>query len=882
VARANKQSAQLSNTNAQSKSYSATPLRRRHTARLGGGARKIVGALRERAIQEIGMVSCASVPLTGSTCRSLNELGDRLCDLGGPGALLPAAAEVLGSALGLSWAGQGEVYRGNGTISIAHAWIAPGTAAPAGEIHLRGCDALVDELKRGETVHVADVDEDIRTAATAEALRAVGAQAFLCTPMNAQGRTLLLFLACTNRRVWRADELFLAGEVAERTRAALGRFMGEREVQTLTASRERQVVERTAERDCVWRLSRDLIAVMSADGVFQAVNPAWTTVLSLEQQELVGRNFLDVVWPEDAERSRTAFDSAASAADFADFENRCRHKDGTPCWISWHTSREDGLVYAYGRHVTEEKRAALELARAQQALLDSERRFHLLVEGVTDYAIFMLDSVGRVTSWNAGARHIKGYTASGIVGEHFSVFYTEEDRAAGVPDRALGKAAATGRFENEGWRLRKDGSCFWASVVINAIRGEDGALIGFAKVTRDMTERREAQQAMEELREQVTQAQKLDAIGQLTGGVAHDFNNLLTIIKSSADLLRRPDLTEERRLRYIDAISDSVNRGSRLTGQFLAFARRQPLEPQVFDATERIRGITDMLTSIVDARVRIVLDIRCEPCVVEADPNQFETALVNILVNARDAMDGEGSLTIRVDEASSLPARRGHGQGAGRFVAVSLTDTGAGIAPEALAKVFEPFFTTRGVGRGTGLGLSQVYGFAKQSGGDIVVESEVERGATFTLFLPRVDKHVCGDVPVEAEATPTVDNGCGLHVLLVEDDVEVGTFAAQLLRDLGYTTTWSANAHDALSRLADGQRFDVVFSDVVMPGMNGVELGQEIRCRYPDLPVILTSGYSHVLVEKGRYGFELVQKPYAAEEVSRALRRATRYGTAAP
>lgn len=383
--------------------------------------------------------------------------------------------------------------------------------------------------------------------------------------------------------------------------------------------------------------------------------------------------------------------------------------------------------------------------------------------------------------------------------------------------------------------------------------------------------------ALRQVEEHLRQSQKMEAVGQLTGGVAHDFNNLLTIIRSSVDFLRRPHLPDQRRNRYIDAISDTVDRASKLTGQLLAFARGQALKPEVFDVPGRIRAIGDMLRTIVGARIQILMEIACDRCFVEADVTQFETALVNMVVNARDAMNGEGALTIRVDSLSNIPPIRGHGGGTGRFVAVSIRDTGSGIPDEQLQHIFEPFFTTKEVGKGTGLGLSQVYGFAKQSGGNVAVESEVGAGTTFTLYLPRIERETEND-PGEGERTMgATEEAQECRVLLVEDNVEVGRFSQQLLQDLGYETTWAQNGAEALKLLdEDASRFDVVFSDVVMPGMSGVELGREIRQRHPGLPVVLTSGYSHVLAEEGRHGFELLHKPYAADEVSRLLRRMAR------
>jgi PAS domain S-box-containing protein len=371
------------------------------------------------------------------------------------------------------------------------------------------------------------------------------------------------------------------------------------------------------------------------------------------------------------------------------------------------------------------------------------------------------------------------------------------------------------------------------------------------------------------------QSQKLEAIGQLTGGVAHDFNNLLTIIRSSVDFLRRPELPEARKARYLDAVSETVERAAKLTGQLLAFARRQTLDPQVLALDDRLRAVADLIDTVTGARIRVVLDIADAPCLVRADLNQFETALVNMAVNARDAMDGEGTLTLRLSRRGALPPIRRHAGSSRPFVAVSLSDTGSGIAPEVLPRIFEPFFTTKEVGKGTGLGLSQVFGFAKQSGGDVDVESAPGGGATFTLYLPEVAAEAVEDPKGETAPFAPATNS-GQRVLVVEDNVEVGTFATQILEDLGYRTTWAANAEEALDRIGlDGSDFDVVFSDVVMPGMGGLALAKELRRRLPHLPVLLASGYSHVLAQDGHDGFRLLHKPYSAEQLGKLLQQVT-------
>ncbi|MCK2056281.1 PAS domain-containing protein [Methylobacterium sp. 37f] len=428
--------------------------------------------------------------------------------------------------------------------------------------------------------------------------------------------------------------------------------------------------------------------------------------------------------------------------------------------------------------------------------------------------------------------------------------------------RTLAQAIPVFRFENR-YRTR-DGNYRWLSWTAVPERGRSYCS------ARDVTDEKAREAALDQAQEALRQAQKMEAVGQLTGGVAHDFNNLLTVIKSSTDLLKRPGLAEDRRRRYVDAISDTVARAAKLTGQLLAFARRQALKPETFNVGTGVSAISEMIGTLTGARIEIVVQVPQTPCFVNADPSQFDTALVNMAVNARDAMGGQGRLTIEVSPVVGilpLDIRKG------AFVAVALTDTGTGIAPGDLHRIFEPFYTTKGVGQGTGLGLSQVFGFAKQSGGEVVVQSLPGRGATFTLYLPRVSEEA--EIPAVLEEIEPLTDGHGTCVLVVEDNPEVGGFATQTLAELGYHTVWATSAAEALHQLEKIPfRFEVVFSDIVMPGMNGIELAKEISRRRPDLPVVLASGYSHILAKEGTHGFELLHKPYSVEQLSRVLRKA--------
>ncbi|HSM94412.1 MAG TPA: ATP-binding protein, partial [Rhizomicrobium sp.] len=482
--------------------------------------------------------------------------------------------------------------------------------------------------------------------------------------------------------------------------------------------------------------------------------------------------------------------------------------------------------------------------------------FKLLVQSVTDYAIYMLDPDGVIASWNAGAERIKGYKPYEIMGRNYSEFFTPEDREAGVPGNALRTAAEHGRYESQGWRLRKDGSRFWVLAVIDAVRDEQGELLGFAKITRDMTEQREAQLRLERAQEQMAQSQKMEAIGHLTGGIAHDFNNLLMIVSGQAQLMKKR-ATNPKDIRSLDAIDQAAQSGANLTRQLLTFARRQRLNRISVDLGERLAAIRDLLVSSVGGSVSLKIHVAPDTWPVDTDIGELELALVNIAVNARDAMPGGGSLDIDVRNATL------DGGGvtllSGDFVALSLTDTGEGIPPDVLAKIFEPFFTTKEVGKGTGLGLSQVYGFARQSGGDVHISSELGKGTTVTLYLPR--SHAAAVSPIAVSPADHEISGEG-NVLLVEDNPQVGDVSKLLLEQLGYGVVRVDRPRAALEVLSKKNDFILVFSDIVMPGeMDGLALAREIRERHPKLPILLATGYSSAAERVGAE-FPILRKPY--------------------
>lgn len=404
-------------------------------------------------------------------------------------------------------------------------------------------------------------------------------------------------------------------------------------------------------------------------------------------------------------------------------------------------------------------------------------------------------------------------------------------------------------------------------------------LAALAQLNATLEERVEERTArLQQTEAALRQSQKLEAIGQLTGGVAHDFNNLLTIIRSSVDFLRMPNLSSERRDRYMTAVSETVERASKLTSQLLAFARRQPLKPEIIDVGKQVQSLGDMLETVTGARIQVKVQLCERPCYIRADLSQFETALINMALNARDAMRGQGTLVLRLDCGGGMPPIRGHAGAGQAFAAIALADTGTGIATPVLEHIFEPFFTTKEVGKGTGLGLSQVFGFAKQSGGNVDVSTVEGAGTVFTLYLPEVEAGKVLAPSIDATAHRVLDQG-KRRILIVEDNLEVGHFARQILQDLGYETAWATNAEEALIMVGpDATAFDAVFSDVVMPGIGGIALARKLRELRQELPVILTSGYSEELARKGHEGFEFLPKPYSIDQVSRVLSR-TMFGT---
>jgi PAS domain S-box-containing protein len=498
--------------------------------------------------------------------------------------------------------------------------------------------------------------------------------------------------------------------------------------------------------------------------------------------------------------------------------------------------------------------------------MSGERRFQLLVEAVTDCAIYMLDPQGYIVSWNSGAKNLKRYSADQIVGQHFSVLYNDEDRLAGVPARALDGAGQEGKWQDEGWRKRKDGSVFWASEVINAIRDEQGTLIGFAKVTRDITEQRQARQALDRSQEQLGYLRKMEALGRLTGSIAHNFNNLLMIVSGHAQTVKRLVKNDAKGLRAVDAIEIATKRGASLTRHMLSFSGRRQLNPETADLKVLVEGFGWLLNSLI-VNVQLAIQIPQDVWPVEIDASELELALVNMVLNSREAMPQGGSITITAENVR-LPDSESPKHLSGDFVALKITDTGSGIPPDVLPKIFDPFFTTKESNKSAGLGLSQVYGFAIQSHGAVGAKSETGKGTEITMHLPRT---IAAPTSVRSGEDSDIASVSGGRVLIVEDDAEVAEVTASLIDQLGYKCRLAIDAEDALQTLARGEKFDLVFSDVAMPGaMDGLGLAHALRHRYPGVPILLTSGLT-TPNEAAEEDILLLRKPYGLDDLRRAI-----------
>jgi PAS domain S-box-containing protein len=618
------------------------------------------------------------------------------------------------------------------------------------------------------------------------------------------------------------------------------------------------------------------IYMLDLDGRVASWNPGAEKIKGYTEAEILGEHFSRFYTPEDraAGAPERALRMAIETGRFTAEAWRCR-KDGSRFWalVVIDPVYQDGTLIGFAkitRDMTEQREAHL-------AAMESERRFRLLVESVTDYAICMLSPEGRLTNWNVGAERIKGYAASEIIGQHFSRFYTDEDIAAGKPEMALAIARRDGHYEVEGWRRRKDGSRFWASAAVDAIY-DQGKLVGFAKITRDLTERQDAQQRLEQSRELLFQSQKMEAVGQLTGGLAHDFNNLLTGISGSLELMKRR-LAQGRIAdleRFMTAALDASSRAAALTHRLLAFARRQTLDPKVISPNLLIVNLQDLLQRTIGPTIELEIVYATDLGSALCDPHQLDNAILNLCINARDAMPNGGRITIETTSAT-LNDHEAHARDVepGQYIVIGVTDTGNGIPADIVTHVFEPFFTTKPPGQGTGLGLSTIYGFAKQSGGQVLIDSRVGVGTTVRIYLPQNSGKANAEVRQDrmAEAPQA---GYDETILIVDDEPTVRTVITEVLGELGYAAIEVSDGASGLKVLQSDVRIDLLITDVGLPGgLNGRQMADTARLSRPKLPVLFITGYTESVAIGGgtlEPGMHLLGKPFAMEALANRIK----------
>ncbi|MBX4949291.1 PAS domain S-box protein [Rhizobium binae] len=615
------------------------------------------------------------------------------------------------------------------------------------------------------------------------------------------------------------------------------------------------------------------IYMLSPEGIVTSWNTGAQRFKGYKPSEILGEHFSRFYVEED--RAAGIPERAlAMAIERGRYEGEGwrQRKDGSRFWAHVvidpirHPSGELIGFAKITRDLTERK-------AAETAIRQSEEQFRRLVQGVSDYAIYMLDPEGNVSSWNFGAERIKGYRPDEIIGRHFSTFYTPEDRAAGLPEAALRVARAEGRFEREGWRVRKDGTRFWASVVVDVIRGDDGQVLGFAKITRDITEKMETQRALEQAREELFQSQKMEAIGQLTGGMAHDFNNLLMAVLGSLEILKKRMPQDRSLTSLVDNAMQGAQRGAALTQRMLAFSRRQELHIEPIDVSGLVRGMMDILSRSLGPLTTIETYYPVRLPTILTDPNQLEMAILNLVVNARDAMPAGGRITLRASE-ESIAAGNGP-LSAGRYVRIAVIDEGEGMDAKTLEQAVTPFFTTKGVGKGTGLGLSMVQGLATQSGGRLTLKSSPGQGTTAELWFPVVAVEQGTEVVAEP---PQRDDDAQrrLRIVAVDDDGLVLMNTTLMLEDLGHTVFEAMAGPEALDILRK-EPVDLVICDHAMPRMTGAQLAEAIRSEWPKMPIILATGYAD-LPDGAGANLPRLGKPFSQAQLADAISRVASQG----
>jgi len=794
------------------------------------------------------------------------NLVERLRAQQAPDDVMQIAAEAVGRRLGVNRAGFFQVIDDR-IIEYGASWV-DGVLPPlTGSVpSLSFGEGLGEVIRSGRTLVFGAPDDAMRPVDSA--LDAIDTKAGVSVPFLRGGRWEAgFYLSHGEPRAWTPEEVSLVEEIAQLSWDAAARVRAAASLMAVNESLAGEVARSTAERDRIWEVSRDLLGVLDLNGVWTSVSPAWTKMLGWSQQEIIGRTSDWLHHPDDQEPTRREVIRVINGKESSGFENRYRTSSGDYRTLSWQATRAGERIYVTARDVTEDR-------RQQAALLAAEERTRLVLEAMDGVGVWTYDiAIDRFHS-DVGFAAVYGFEADRVAdGATLAeiIARTHPDDLGRLQQAIAQVRERQGDDEIEYRIVRPDGTVRWIMSRIRVLLDASGNREKVIGVGIDVTRQRE-------LEDRLRQAQKMEAVGQLTGGLAHDFNNLLTAISGAMEMMqmrlkqgRIADLP-----RYIGAAQTASGRAAALTHRLLAFSRRQPLDPKPVDVNRLVADIEDLVRGTVGpgVAVEVIREAALWPTLV--DPNQLENALLNLCINARDAMPEGGHLTIRTANIS-LDARGAHDRDLtpGQYLSLSVSDTGTGMTPEVIARAFDPFFTTKPMGQGTGLGLSMIYGFARQSGGQVRIESVVGEGTTMRLYLPRHDGPVedSGQAGRRGEV-PRSDRGEA--VLVVDDEPAVRMLVTEILDDLGYVAMEAGDGPEALAFLHSNARIDLLITDVGLPGgMNGRQVADAARAARPELPVLFITGFAeNAVVGDGPLepGMELVTKPFSMEALGSRIR----------
>ena len=623
--------------------------------------------------------------------------------------------------------------------------------------------------------------------------------------------------------------------------------------------------QQTEERRRIFETSQDLILVTDSKGALVQVSPSSNSILGYSPQEMIGRNAAEFIHPDDLETGSQSMRAARRGQRSKIPDLRYIHRDGRAVALSWLGTWSEPVRrhFFVARDMTESH-------LAQETLRESEQLARGIIDTALD-AFVQMDDNGIISDWNSQAEKIFGWSRNEALGQNLGALIVPENHRAGHKT-GLERFLRTGESAILGRRLeiearRRDEKQIKVELSITALRRRDGVV--FNGFIRDLTDKIAAE-------DRIRQAEKMEAVGQLTGGIAHDFNNILTVITGTIEILADGVRNEPQLAAITKMIDEAAARGADLTQHLLAFARKQPLQPRETDVNALIIDTSKLLRPALGEQIEIESVFEDEACLATVDPNQLATALLNLALNARDAMPHGGKLILETGSAfldENYASMHGDVR-PGRYSLIAVSDTGTGIPAGMLDKVFNPFFTSKGPGKGTGLGLSMVYGFVKQSAGHIKIYSEEGHGTTIKMYLPPGTGASLASS--EAVVAPTVRGGHET-ILVVEDDRLVRDYVLTQLHSLGYVTLDAENAAGALALVEAGHQFDLLFTDVIMPGTNGRQLADEIQKSRPGLKVLFTSGYTeNAIIHHGRLdsGVLLLAKPYRKSDLAGMIRRA--------